>query len=164
MTTRVNGSISADQNLAGYLQYYTVYMSSPLAYTDPQANPSPSEEIIRRINVLHTGDLADQSQKNFEILFQSIALRASPVIFNTPESVEDLSVAGAPNLSGEGFVWKFACDRADMFYDYSDNNPVGLLIKELDGVILSSGIRVTTEDFSPSGTALNIEFACVNTF
>ena len=161
MATRINGSVRADQSLSGSLQYYIVYMLSPSAFTIPDANPIPTEEYVRQMNVQVTGDLNDQSQKNFEILFQSIGLRAVPVIFSNPMPVEDLSAEGAPTLTGEGFVWKFACERSYLFHDYTDGNPVGLLVKELDGVIISSGVRVTTTDSHPSGTVKNIEFVSV---
>jgi len=164
MAARINGSITADQNLSGSIQYYTVFMSSPLAYSFPNANPDPAEEILRKLNVQVTGDLTDQSQKNFEILFQSVALRATPVIFSIPDAVEELALSGAPTLSGEGFVWRFACERSDLFHDFTTGNPVGLLIKELDGVLISSGARITTTDSSPSAVAKNIEFICVENF
>lgn len=160
---RVNGASSAQQSLAGSLQYYVVFASSPLAFTDPNPNPAENEEITRQINIGVTNEIRDQSQKNFEILFQSVGLRAVPTIMSNPVVVEDLSSAtvGAPTLTGEGFVWKFAVERADTFMDYTTNDPVGLLISELDGVIIDSAVRITTKDGSPSGVSKNIEFTRV---
>lgn len=165
MTDRINGAASAQQNLSGSLQYYIVYASSPNAFSDPDANPPPAEELTRLLNILVTGDIQDQSQKNFEILFQSVALRAVPVIMNDPIAVADLSVEGAPTLTGEGFVYKFSVERLSVFENFGPNGtvgPVGLLVDELDGVVLDSGVRVTTVDGSPSGFAKNIEFARVD--
>lgn len=156
MTKKIHGIVSADQSLTGNMQYYTVYMQSPLAFSDPSANPPEDESLIRQLNVMMTDNLDDQSQMNFELLFQSIGLRAWPVVFNNTRAVEELSVEGAPTLEGEGFVWKFACEMADAFMDYSNMNPVGLLVKELDGIILYSGARINTYD-SPFNDK-NIEF------
>lgn len=163
MSTRIHGAASAQQNLAGELQFYVVYCKSPGAFSDPNPNPSEAEELAREVNVLVTETIQDQSQKNFEILFQSIALRAAPTVMNNPEAVIDLSAEGAPSLTGEGFIWKFAVERADMWEDFTTNDPIGLLVKEIDGVIIESGVRLTTVDGSPSGLPKNIEFSRVDT-
>jgi hypothetical protein len=76
---------------------------------------------------------------------------------NDPEAVEDLAIAGAPTLTGEGFIWKFASDRADIFYDYTNDNPVGLLVSDLHGLVIDSGVQLIT-----SGASVNIEFTSVN--
>jgi hypothetical protein len=65
-------------------------------------------------------------------------------------------------LSGEGFIWKFAVERGVQFYNftpYGSPGPVGLLVDDLDGVILPSGIRITTVTGSPTGWAKNIAFS-----
>ena len=64
-------------------------------------------------------------------------------------------------LSGEGFIWKFAVERGVQFFNftpYGSPGPVGLLVDDLDGVILPSGVRVTTVTGSPSGWAQNVAF------
>lgn len=155
---RINGTVTPSQSMGGSLQYYTVYAKSPMAYSDPSPNPMPSEEITRMVNIYNTGELVDQSQKNFEILFQSIGLRALPIISGEVVPVGDLTIVGAPRLTGEGFMWKFAVEQNSAFTDFDEMNPVGLLIKELDGVIISSGVRITTVSNSQSGTPLNMEF------
>jgi hypothetical protein len=154
---RINGAATAQQSVTGSLQYYVVYVSSPLAFTDPDPTPAEVDEVARGVNIQATGEIKDQSQKNFEILFQAIGLRSVPAIMNDPEAVADLEVAGAPSLTGEGFVWKFASDRADIFYDYSDDNPVGLLISDIHGLVIDSGVQIIT-----SGGGLNTEFTSVN--
>lgn len=161
MPVRINGVISTQQSLSGSIEYYTVYAKSPLAYTVPASNPDVAEEQARKLNILTTGNVIDQSQKNFEILFQSIGLRAVPVISNDPVAVELLENEGSPTLTGEGYIWKFACERPDTFKDYATDNPVGLLVSELDGVLIDSGVRITTIDGSVSGEPKNIEFVCV---
>jgi len=164
MTTRIHGAASAQQNLTGELQFYVVYCTSPGAFTDPSPNPPENEEEVRSINIQVTDEIQDQTQKNFEILYQSVGLRSTPTIMNNPEAVATLQAAtvGAPSLTGEGFVWKFAAERADVWEDFAVDDPVGLLIKELDGVIIESGVRITTVDGSSSGTAKNMEFIRVN--
>lgn len=163
MPDKINGASGAYQSLAGVLQYYVVYCKSPLAYTDPDPNPPPAEEATRILNIQTTDDMSDQSQKNFEILLQSICLRATPVIMNDPEAVGNLAMEGAPTLTGEGFVWKYSVELDGVWEDYDNDDPVGLLISELDGVIISSGVRITTVDGSPSAVPKNIEFIRVDT-
>lgn len=155
---RINGSVTANQSLTGALQYYVVYAKSPMAFSDPNPNPDDEQELTRLINILNTGELVDQSQKNYEILFQSIGLRSMPIIVGDVAATPDLSMSGAPSLTGEGFVWKFAVEQNSAFEDFETMDPVGLLIKELDGVFISSGVRLTTMDGSYSGVEKNIEF------
>ena len=165
MPERINGSVTAQQNLTGNLQYYLVFVTSPGAFSDPNPNPSEANELARGVNIQVTGDVRDQSQKNFEILFQSVALRAVPVIMHDPMAVSDLSEEGAPTLTGEGFVYKFSVERLYIFENSGPGGtigPVGLLVDELDGVVLDSGVRVTTVDGSPSGFSKNIEFIRVD--
>lgn len=154
---RINGAVSAQQSVTGSLQYYIVYASSPLAFSDPNPNPPEQEESTRKINILSTGEIKDQSQKNFEILFQAIGLRSVPSIMNDPEAVSDLANEGAPTLSGEGFIWKFASDRENIFNDYTSDNPVGLLIDDLQGLVIYSGVQIIT-----SGPGINMEFKSIN--
>lgn len=161
MSTRIHGAASAQQNLSGELQFYIVFCTSPGAFSDPNPNPPEEEETVREVNIQVTDDIRDQSQKNFEILFQSIALRAAPSVMNNPEATSSLSAMGSPTLTGEGFVWKFAVERADTWEDFTTKDPIGLLVKELDGVIIESGVRITTVDGSPTGIPKNMEFTKV---
>ncbi len=161
MVTKINGAASAQQNLAADLQYYICYASSPLAYSDPNPNPPASEELTRLVNIQVTSNPLDDSQKNFEILIMSIALRAMPVILSDPIAVAELSTY-TTELSGEGYMWKFAVERNAMFYNYTPYGtpgPVGLLIDDIDGVIINSGVRLTTVSGSPTGWLQNISFS-----
>lgn len=157
MSNRVHGAASSQQNLTGSLQFYHCFVLSPGAFTDPEPNPPVPQELTRLVNIQVTEEISDQSQKNFEILLQSIALRAMPVIMNNPLAVLDVGTE-APTLTGEGFIWKFSVELEDVFLDFSNSNPVGLLVKEIDGVIIDSGVRLTTVDGSTSGIPKNIEF------
>jgi hypothetical protein len=160
MPLKIHGAASAMQNLTADLQYYICFASSPGAFSDPNPNPPPSQELTRLINILVTGQPLDESQKNFEVLLMSIGLRAMPVVLQDPIAVEQLADYTL-ELSGEGFIWKFAVERGVQFYNftpYGTPGPVGLLIDDLDGVILPSGVRVTTVTGSPTGWAQNISF------
>ncbi len=91
----------------------------------------------------------------------SIGLRAMPVVLADPVPVVQLADYTL-ELSGEGFIWKFAVERGVQFYNftpYGSPGPVGLLVDDLDGVILPSGVRVTTVTGSPTGWAKNIAFS-----
>lgn len=161
----VHGSAGAMQNLTSDLQYYICFASSPLAFTDPNPNPPPAQEIERLLNIQVTGNPLDQSQKNFEVLILSISLRAMPVVLTDPVAVLELAEY-TRELSGEGFIWKFAVERGVQFFNFTPfgtPGPVGLLIDDLDGVILPSGVRITTVQGSPSGWAQNIAFCRMET-
>jgi hypothetical protein len=160
MTQKIHGASSAMQNLTADLQYYVCYASSPGAFTDPNPNPPPNQEIPRLVNIQVTGNPLDESQKNFEVFLMSIGLRAMPVILTDPYPVLQLADY-TTELSGEGFIWKFAVERGVQFYNFTPfgtPGPVGLLIDDLNGVIIPSGVRITTVTGSPSGWAQNVAF------
>ena len=160
MAIKINGAASAMQNLTADLQYYICYASSPGAFTDPNANPPDNQELARLVNIQVTGETLDQSQKNFEILLMSIAMRAMPVVLGDPVAVLELHDYTF-ELSGEGFMWTFAVERGVQFFNftpYGTPGPVGLLVDEIDGVILPSGVRLTTVTNSPSGWQQNVTF------
>lgn len=161
MPIKIHGSATSMQNLTADLQYYVCYASSPGAFTDPNPNPPPSQELARLLNIQVTGQPLDESQKNFEVLLMSIGLRAMPVVLSDPQAVFQLQDYTL-ELAGEGFIWKFAVERGVQFYNftpYGNPGPVGLLVNDLDGVILPSGVRVTTVTGSPTGWAKNIAFS-----
>jgi len=160
MTLKVHGTASAAQNLTADLQYFVCYAASPGAFTDPNPNPPIAQELTRLINIQVTNQVYDESQKNFEVLLMSIGLRAMPAILTNPYPVLQLADYTI-ELTGEGYIWKFAVERGVQFYNftpYGTAGPVGLLIDDLDGVILPSGVRITTVSGSPSGWAKNIAF------
>ena len=74
-----------------------------------------------------------------------------PIILNEPLAVSDLAVDGATSLTGEGFVWLFSAEQENVFATKADQ--VGLLILELDGIVLPNGAIIDT-----SGGGQNIEF------
>jgi hypothetical protein len=165
MVQKIHGAATAQQNLTADLQYYVCYVSSPGAFTDPNPNPPPSQELERLVNIQVTGNPLDKSQKNFEVFLMSIGLRAMPVVLSDPFPVIELSDYTI-ELTGEGFIWKFAVERGVQFYNftpYGTPGPVGLLVDDLDGVIIPSGVRITTVTGSPSGWAKNVSFSRITT-
>jgi hypothetical protein len=165
MTKRIHGAASSMQNLTADLQYYVCYASSPGAFTDPNPNPPPNEEILRMVNIQVTGNTLDQSQKNFEVFLMSIGLRAMPVVLSDPAAVMELADYTL-ELSGEGYIWKFAVERGVQFFNftpYGTPGPVGLLIDDINGVIIPSGVRITTVNGSPSGWNKNVAFSRMDT-
>lgn len=160
MPIKIHGAASAGQVLSADIQYYTCYAKSPGCFTNPNPTPPPSQEIERLVNIQVTGETLDQSQKNFEVLLMAVALRAMPVIIMDPQPVFDLADY-THELSGEGFVWKFAVERGVQFFNFTPfgtPGPVGLLTDDLEGLPLPSGVRITTVTGSPSGWAQNIAF------
>jgi len=144
MISKAHGAASASQVLTGNLQYYTVWCESPNAVSDP--------DNATGINILITGNIADETQKNFEVIIQSIGLRAMPIILNDPLAVANLASDGASVVTGEGFVWQFSVEQEGVFATKTDN--IGLLILELDGIVLPSGAVLST-----GGGGQNIEFS-----
>ena len=143
MVSKTHGVASASQVLTRSLEYYTVWCESPNAFSDP--------DNATGINIRWTGDIADQTQKNFELIIQSIGLRAMPIILNNPLAVADLAADGASVVTGEGFVWVFSVETEGAFATKSD--PVGLLIEEMHGIVLLKGATLET-----SGGSQNVEF------
>lgn len=98
-----------------------------------------------------TGDIQDDSQKNFEILVHSIGLRATPIWRNNPTYHKDLSKVGS-TIKSSGYAWEFMTDVPLCFLD-ENNDKVGLLNKEINGIVLFSGSIL-----SSIGDNKNIEF------
>lgn len=134
MVSKAHGIASASQVLTSDLQYYTVWCESPNAVSDP-ANATG-------INIRFTNDIADETQKNFELLVQSIGLRAMPTILNEPLAVSDLEADGASSVTGEGFVWLFSVEQEDVFATKTDE--IGMLMLELNGIVLPNGVVLNT--------------------
>ena len=143
MVSKAHGLASASQVLTGNLQYYTVWCESPNAFSDP--------DNATGINIRITGDIADETQKNFELIIQSVGLRAMPIILNDPLAIADLATDGATSVTGEGFVWQFSVENERVFATKIDE--VGLLIEEMNGIVLINGAVLDT-----SGPGQNIEF------
>lgn len=143
MVSKTHGVASASQVLTKCLQYYTVWCESPDAFSDP--------DNATGINIRWTGSIVDETQKNFELIIQSIGLRAMPIILNNPLAVADLAADGASIVTGEGFVWVFSVETEGAFATKTD--PVGLLIAEMDGIVLLNGAIIRT-----GGGSQNIEF------
>lgn len=147
MPERIHGHAGAQDVLDGELDTFTVYVKAPNSVKDPGNT--------KGVNIRVTGNLNDVSQKNFEMLIQSIGLRALPVKMDDPKPTADLGLIKAPSLKGEGFVWRFAVEAAEVFtkrITRDEDNPVGLLIEELNGIVLPCGEILNT------GKKGNIEF------
>jgi len=143
MVSKTHGIASAKKIVTGSLQCYTVWCKAPGAFTDP--------DTASGVNLRITGNIADETQKNFELMVQSIGLRAMPIILNDPHAVSDLATDGATSLTGEGFVWSFGVEQVDIFANAKSD--IGLLVEEMNGVVLSNGAVLRT-----SGHDQNIEF------
>ena len=124
---RIHGAASAGENLSGNINFYTLYVSG--------------------LDITTTGDVADQTQQNFDDVCNLINLVAQPVIMNNPISVT-LDQVGAPTLTGAGFIFKFAVEHGRIFE--RDGDTVAILKEIFEGVVIDS---VTLS--SPA----NIEFA-----
>lgn len=145
---KVHGTSSATQTLASNIEYFTTFCSAFNAVSDPNN--------VSGVNIKVTNNLSDISQKNFEVLLQSIGLRAMPVIMNNPVATEDLDLMGAPTLIGEGYVWKFAVERSDIFTNDGPTGTIGeigFLVDDIHNIVLPSGVTIKTK-----GVGINVEF------
>lgn len=120
---KIHGAASAGENLAGNINFYTMYVGG--------------------IDITATGDIADQSQQNFDDVCNLINLVAQPVIMNNPVAV---TLDGlAPTLTGPGFIFKFAVEHGKVFERNGDNVAILKEIFEgvtINGVALSSPANV----------------------
>lgn len=145
---KINGTSSSNQSLSSSIEYYTVFCSAANAVSDP--------DNVIGVDIKVTGNLNDMSQKNFEVLLMSIGLRAMPVIMNDPVATDDLQLMGAPTFppDTEGYVWKFAVEKENMFKTYGQGgSDVGLLVDEVNNIVLPNGVTIKTK-----APGINVEF------
>ena len=125
---RIHGAATAGENLAGNINFYTMYVKS--------------------LDITHTGDILDQTQQNLDDIVNIISLVAQPVIMNNPLSV---TLDGfAPTLTGPGMLFKFAVEHGKVFESGGDNVAVLneiFLGTTIDSVLLSaSNVEFTMSD------------------
>ena len=125
---RVHGAATAGENLAGNINFYTMY--------------------VKTLDITHTGDILDQTQQNLDDVVNIISLVAQPVIMNNPLSV---TLDGlAPTLTGVGMLFKFAVEHGKVFESGGDNVAVLneiFLGTTIDSVLLSaSNLEFTMSD------------------
>ena len=122
---RIHGAASAGENLSSNINFYTIY--------------------LKTLDITATGNVADQSQQNFDDMCNLINLVAQPVIMNNPIPVNLDGLA--PTLTGPGFVFKFAVEHGDVFARNGDS--VAILKEIFEGVTIDN----------VSMSSANIEFA-----
>ena len=109
---RIHGAASAGENLSGNINFYTIY--------------------IKGLDITATGNVADQTQQNFDDIVNVINLVAQPIIMNNPISV---TLDGlAPSLTGAGFLFKFAVEHGKVFERGGDT--VSILKELFDGITI----------------------------
>lgn len=123
------GAMASSESLSGNIEFYTLFTT---------------------LDITQTGDYADASQKDFESVVQVIGLRAQPVVMNNPVALNGaganvLENYGAPTLTGAGWIFKFAFDRAEV-------HTVTTLTDELNAIVLNNGTIDTK-------STINMEFS-----
>lgn len=104
-----------------------------------------------RICMSADNDLSNIDRKNYEILKQTIALRSVPETTKEIWLTRSVKDYGSTKFHGQGYIWDFAIEAVDIFYANGDD--VGILKKELEGIVLPCGNILHT-----SGDECNIEF------
>ena len=120
--------MNSQEVVTGNIEFYTLYTS---------------------LDLTHTGDFTDNTQKDFESIVQVIGLRAMPIIMNKPVALSGVGANvlegyGAPTLTGAGWIFKFAFERESV-------HSINTLRDELDGIVLNGG-TVDTK------SSINMEF------
>jgi hypothetical protein len=111
-----SGAMGSAEVVTGNIEFYTLYTS---------------------IDISRTGDYSDASQKDFESVVQVIGLRAMPILMNEPVELDGtgsnvLENYGAPSMTGAGWIYKFAFERASV-------HTIQTLTDELHGIVLNGG-------------------------
>jgi hypothetical protein len=118
---RIHGAATAGENLAGNINFYTMY--------------------IKAVDMSFTGDLTDQSQQNMDDVVNIISLIAQPLVMNNPISVTLDGIA--PTLTGPGMIFKFAVEHDSVFERDGDNISV---LKEIFHGTTIDGTLLTTSN------------------
>jgi hypothetical protein len=116
MTLSRSGAMGSAEVVTGNIEFYTLYTT---------------------LDITRTGDYSDNSQKDFESVVQVIGLRAMPIMMNEPVYLNGtgslvLENYGAPTLTGSGWIYKFAFERAAV-------HSIQTLRDELHGIVLNGG-------------------------
>ena len=122
------GAMNSQEVVTGNIEFYTLYTS---------------------LDLTHTGNFSDVTQKDFECVVQVIGLRAMPIIMNRPVALNGagqnvLENYGAPSMTGAGWIFKFAFERESV-------HSITTLADELNGIVLNGGTIDTTN-------TVNMEF------
>lgn len=105
--------------------------------------------LFTKLDITSTRDHNDDSQKDFESLIQVIGLRTMPALMYAPlvlngEGMNQLEHFGAPSLTGDGWVLKFAFSDIGKY-------TIDQLVDDLNGIVLNAGVIDTK-------TNINMEF------
>lgn len=111
-----SGAMGSAEVVSGNIEFYTLFTT---------------------LDITRTGNYGDNSQKDFESVVQVIGLRAMPIMMNEPVYLNGsgslkLQNFGAPTLTGAGWIFKFAFERAEV-------HTVQTLTDELHGIVLFDG-------------------------
>jgi hypothetical protein len=98
-----------------------------------------------------SGAVSNIDRKNYEILKQTIGLRAVPETITDIWLTRSVKDYDSVKFYGQGYVWEFAIEAVDIFYSNGDD--IGVLNKEIEGIVLPCGSVLHT-----SGEECNIEF------
>lgn len=99
--------------------------------------------------IAETGNYRDPAQKNLEILKQTIGLRTLIHSDKPPRYTIGLK-KDISSISGNGFVYIFSIEGTNMFEE--GNNGVKLLLDDLDGIVLHTGLVLKSR-----GTGKNVD-------
>lgn len=113
---------------------FTLTALSPFATKERKGK---SESVDIRV----TGDINDVSQKNFEILVQTISMITTPYWDEPPVATEKMSIF-YHKFKGEGFVWCFHIESVDSFTKINEDgteDQTAVFNDVLNNILLPNG-------------------------
>ena len=165
-STATHGSVTAGYSfgtLRSKYQIKTLIDISPTGIiSEYRADvPLPFVDDLRNIiNNQETWNISRNEQRNWETLVQCVSIRAQPIMLEAP-TIENVSVAplGFTGYTGKKKVWtfEFGFETADVYLENDD--PIKLLIQQLDIIPIVTGLRetasLTTSTMVTTGTKVN---------
>lgn len=112
--------------------------------------------IYTKFNIIPTGDYRDNAQRTFDTLVSLVSFRAQPVINGEPFYVSDLANEGAEQLTGDGYVWKFAVEHTEIFALHDDNFEIVDDVHFLK--VAFDDVEIGEDNIFVDGDEINIEF------
>ena len=129
-----------------------------------------SYQIYTTVDITNTGqyraepgrELARQQEQNFQTILQVLGIRANIVFKSKPSMMKvNGSIIGF-NTTGIINVWMFEFDTEQEFLYQLNDDPIGYLIQDFDGVPYINGLEESMEQnysvFVTEGPARNIIF------
>jgi len=149
-STATHGSVTAGYSFGTIRSRYkikTLIDISPTGMISEFRNDVPLpfvDDLSNIINNKETWNVSRNEQRNWETVIQCISIRAQPIMLEAP-IIETVNLASLGfGYTGKKKVWtfEFGFETTDVYLNYDD--PVNLLIQQLDIIPIITGLNETT--------------------